>query len=88
MTTPFAHALLRTCMLAIALVALGCLGPSAPLSAPGARMRFYAPSLRNMLDRDCPLASFAASIDVLSGNRQEWEALDDREEVEGSEQRV
>ena len=37
--------------------------------------------MRNMLDRDCPLSSFAASIDVLSCNRQEWETLEDREEV-------
>jgi ribokinase len=51
------------------------------LSAPGAAMRFFAPSLRTMLDRDCLLSSFAASIDVLSCNRREWEALDDREEV-------
>ncbi len=51
------------------------------LSAPGAAMRFFAPTWRTMLDRDRPLSSFAASIDVLSCNRREWEALDDREEV-------
>jgi ribokinase len=51
------------------------------LSAPGARMRFFAPAMRNMTDRECPLSSFADSIDVLCCNRKEWEALDDREEV-------
>ena len=49
------------------------------LRAPGARVRLYAPSMRNMLDRDCPLASFAASIDVLCCNRVEWETLDSEE---------
>jgi sugar/nucleoside kinase (ribokinase family) len=51
------------------------------LRSPGAGLRFFAPAMRNMLDRDCPLSSFAASIDVLSCNRREWETLDDREEV-------
>jgi sugar/nucleoside kinase (ribokinase family) len=51
------------------------------LGAPGARSRFFAPAMRNVLDRGCPLSSFAKSIDVLSCNRQEWETLDDREEV-------
>jgi sugar/nucleoside kinase (ribokinase family) len=51
------------------------------LSAPGALCRLFAPSMRNMLDRDQPVSAFASSIDVLSCNRQEWEALDDREEV-------
>jgi sugar/nucleoside kinase (ribokinase family) len=51
------------------------------LRPPGAGVRFFAPSTRNMLDRDCPLSSFAGSIDVLSCNRREWELLDDREEV-------
>ncbi len=51
------------------------------LRALGARIRFFAPAMRNMLDRDCRLSSFAASIDILSCNRLEWESLDDREEV-------
>ena len=51
------------------------------LRAPGAQMRFFAPAMRNMLDRDCPISSFAAAIDVLSCNRREWETLEDREEV-------
>ena len=37
--------------------------------------------MRNVLDRDCPLSSFARSIDILSCNRREWETLEDREEV-------
>ncbi len=51
------------------------------LRAPGAAVRFFAPTMRNMLDRDCPISSFAASIDILSCNRREWETLEDREEV-------
>jgi ribokinase len=51
------------------------------LRAPGAAVRFFAPALRNMTDRDCPISGFAESIDVLSCNRREWESLADREEV-------
>jgi ribokinase len=51
------------------------------LQAPGARVRFFAPALRNMLDRDRPLAGFAGSIDVLSCNLREWEALEGRDDV-------
>jgi len=51
------------------------------LRAPGACVRFFAPAQRNMLDRDCPISSFAASIDILSCNRAEWETLEDREEA-------
>ena len=51
------------------------------LHAPGAGCRFFAPAMRNVLDQDCPLSSFAGSIDILSCNRQEWETLEDREEV-------
>lgn len=49
------------------------------LRAPGARVRLFAPAMRNMLDRDCPISSFAAAIDVLCCNRVEWETLEDRE---------
>ena len=35
--------------------------------------------MRNMLDRDCAVSSFAASIDVLCCNRIEWEMLEDHE---------
>ena len=51
------------------------------LSAPGARCRLFAPAMRNMVDRDCPVSGFAGSIDILCCNRQEWEALADREET-------
>jgi sugar/nucleoside kinase (ribokinase family) len=51
------------------------------LRAPGAPIRFFAPAMRNMLDGECRVSSFAASVDILSCNRREWEALDDREQV-------
>jgi sugar/nucleoside kinase (ribokinase family) len=51
------------------------------LCAPGSRCRFFAPSMRNLRDREHPVSAFASSIDVLSCNRREWEALADREEV-------
>ncbi len=51
------------------------------LGTAGAACRFFAPAMRNVLDRDCPLSTFARSIDILSCNRQEWETLEDREEV-------
>jgi ribokinase len=51
------------------------------LSAPGARCRLFAPAMRNMVDRDHPVSRFAGSIDVISCNRQEWETLEDREDV-------
>ncbi len=53
----------------------------AVLRAPGAAVRFFAPAMRNVLDRDCPIGRFAGTIDVLSCNRREWESLPDREEV-------
>jgi ribokinase len=51
------------------------------LRAPGARVRLFAPAMRNMLDREFPISRFAAAIDVLCCNRIEWETLEDREEV-------
>lgn len=51
------------------------------LNGPGAAVRMFAPAMRNMMDRDCPVSSFAGSIDILCCNRQEWERLEDREEV-------
>jgi sugar/nucleoside kinase (ribokinase family) len=44
-------------------------------------IRAFAPSLRNMLDRDPPISAFAEFIDVLGCNRGEWEQLEDREQV-------
>jgi ribokinase len=52
---------------------------AALLRGPGAGARLFAPSVRNMLDRDCTVSSFAAAIDVLACNRSEWELLEDRE---------
>ncbi len=51
------------------------------LQAPGAGIRMFAPAMRNMLDRDTPVASFAGVIDLICCNRQEWESLEHREEV-------
>ncbi len=51
------------------------------LREPGAGARVFAPSLRNMVDREAPMLEFAESIDVLCCNRAEWEALGDRERV-------
>ena len=51
------------------------------LRRPGATVRFFAPTMRNMRDRETPLSRFAETIDVLSCNRREWESLADREEV-------
>ncbi len=53
----------------------------AALRAPGARTRFLAPTMRNMMDRGHPLARFADRIDLLSCNRMEWESLPGREHV-------
>ncbi|WZO96461.1 carbohydrate kinase family protein [Isosphaeraceae bacterium EP7] len=38
-------------------------------------IRVFAPAMRNMVDRACPLADFAGSIDILACNRLEWESL-------------
>ena len=49
------------------------------LDAPGADLRAFAPSLRNMVDRSPPLVAFAGRIDLLSCNRVEWDRLDNLE---------
>jgi ribokinase len=49
------------------------------LGTPSGGARLFAPAVRNMLDRDCAVSSFAAAIDVLCCNRAEWELLEDRE---------
>lgn len=51
------------------------------LRAPTKAVRLFAPAMRNMVDRDPPVSSFADAIDVLSCNRHEWESLEDREQV-------
>jgi ribokinase len=47
----------------------------------GAQVRVFAPAMRNMRDRDYPVARFADAVDILSCNRREWESLEDREQV-------
>jgi ribokinase len=51
------------------------------LKAPGARLRVFAPAMRNAIDRDDPILRLIAPVDVLCCNRGEWEATADREEV-------
>ena len=51
------------------------------LAAPGARVRLFAPAMRNVLDRAFPVSRFAGSIDVLCCNRIEWQTLEDRDDV-------
>lgn len=51
------------------------------LKAPGARLRVFAPSMGNALDRDHPILGLIAPVDILCCNRREWEATADREEV-------
>ena len=51
------------------------------LRAPARGLRFFAPALRNVTDRECPVASFANAIDILCCNRGEWERLEGREHV-------
>jgi ribokinase len=51
------------------------------LEPAGARVRLFAPAMRNMLDRDTPVHRFASAIDILCCNAREWESLADREQV-------
>lgn len=51
------------------------------LKAPGARLRVFAPAMRNVLDQSSPILEMIGPVDVLCCNRGEWEALADREEV-------
>ena len=46
-----------------------------------ASTRFFAPGLRNMVDRSVSVGRFGDAIDILSCNRREWETLKDRAEV-------
>lgn len=54
----------------------------AALRSSRAAARVFAPSIRNMIDADPPVAEFAECIDVLSCNRGEWDGLHDRDQVE------
>jgi ribokinase len=51
------------------------------LWARGARVRMFAPAMRNMVDRTAPISRFTEAIDILCCNRHEWESLEDREQV-------
>lgn len=51
------------------------------LKAPGARLRVFAPAMRNAIDRDDPILRLIAPVDVLCCNRGEWDATAEREEV-------
>ncbi len=48
---------------------------SQALAEPGAAVRVFAPSLRNMLDVDPPVAALADHFDILACNRREWTTL-------------
>lgn len=54
---------------------------SEALTAPGAAVRMFAPAMRNMTDREHPVARFAHAFDVVCCNRHEWENLEEREEI-------
>ncbi len=43
-----------------------------------ARVRMLAPAMRNMRERESPLASLSGRFDFLSCNRSEWDSLDGR----------
>ncbi|WP_152050367.1 PfkB family carbohydrate kinase [Tautonia marina] len=51
------------------------------LESVTARVRVFAPTLKNMTDTDPPLSAFADRVDLLCCNRHEWEALADRQAV-------
>ena len=51
------------------------------LALPGARVRMFAPAIRNATDLSPRVSDFARHVDILCCNRAEWEAIDDREEV-------
>jgi ribokinase len=54
---------------------------AAALGRPDARIRLFAPAIRNMTDLSPKISAFAKDIDILCCNRIEWETLADREEV-------
>ena len=51
------------------------------LSSRVARIRLFAPAMRNMADTEPRVSRFAKNVDILCCNRTEWETLADREEV-------
>ncbi len=51
------------------------------LRLTGAKLRVFAPAMRNMMDRELPVERFAEFVDLLCCNRHEWQALQGREQV-------
>jgi ribokinase len=45
------------------------------LSAPGAGVTLFAPTMRNVVDRSYPIESFAAKVHILTCNSGEWSAI-------------
>jgi ribokinase len=54
---------------------------AAALARVEARVRLFAPAMRNVTDTEPKVSSFAGDIDILCCNRTEWESIADREEV-------
>ncbi len=54
---------------------------SAVLAGIEARVRLFAPAMRNATDTEPKVSAFARDIDILCCNRTEWESIADREEV-------
>ncbi len=54
---------------------------AAALARVGARVRLFAPAMRNATDTDPKVSAFARDVDILCCNRTEWESIADREEV-------
>ncbi len=78
--TPFASHNDEPCDLLVAASMTNRRAASA-LSSKNARVRMFAPAMRNMTDTEPRVSRFAKDIDILCCNRTEWESLDDREEV-------
>ncbi len=51
------------------------------LRLDGAKLRVFAPAMRNMIDRESSVERFAEFVDLLCCNRHEWESLEGREQV-------
>jgi ribokinase len=51
------------------------------LNGSNAKIKLFAPAMRNMLDHSPRILSFIKCVDVLTCNKAEWHNLDDREEI-------
>jgi sugar/nucleoside kinase (ribokinase family) len=54
---------------------------AAALAGVEARVRVFAPAMRNVTDTDPKVSAFVRDLDILCCNRAEWESIADREEV-------